>query len=206
MSCGEGGRRRTSRQMRGGSGGSSADEPRPSPRASRTAPWLENNPPAVSFPARQETGARDWERLSKQAADEQHWLRAKRCLGKSPRLGDWEQEERAKDAPADYGATPLEVNCSPDWDLGHIHQRAASCHQVSLDKQREPVELEESKASRAELCPDRVHRQQRALSKQSPLTALLPARNQTQPSRAELRGCQHMNYTGQSSLQARDLL
>lgn len=21
------------------------------------------------------------------------------------------------------------VNCSPDWDLGHIHQRASSCHQ-----------------------------------------------------------------------------
>lgn len=33
------------------------------------------------------------------------------------------------------------VNCSPDWDLGHIHPQAASCHQASLDKQQEPVDL-----------------------------------------------------------------
>lgn len=109
-------------------------------------------------------------RLSKQAADEQRWLRAKR------RTGEIGRGRRGQKMLGLITERLCKVNCSPDWDLGHIHPQTASCHQVSLDKQQEPVDLEQSKASRAKLCLDRVQCQQRALLKHS------PALRQAQPS------------------------
>lgn len=185
-------------QMRGGSGGSGGrgtDEAQPCARASLAAPWLENNPPAVSPAARAEMGARDREALSKQAADEQLWLRAKRGLGEKPGLRGWGREERAKDARAD---------CRAKLIVHQIGIWATSIHRL-LPAIRAPWTncsgLRGQQSQRGKALPG-----QRALLKQSPPIAVLPAQRQAQPSRAELWGCQHTNDTEQDSLQAWDLL
>lgn len=93
-----------SRQMRGGS---STGEPQPSARASRAAPGLENQkiiPQQFLFQP-----DKRWEpEIGKDRANKQQMSSTgcgQNAALERAGLGDWEREERAKDAGADYRAT-----------------------------------------------------------------------------------------------------